>query len=129
MKKKVKKVEVVTPKKVKSYWTASEKRSIVLETYQANESVSEIARKYDIPPSKVFYWRKCMEEGALVSVGSSDNVVPKSHVKDLEKRISRLERMLGKKTEEVEILKEAVKIGREKKLISRKPLEGVDNFR
>jgi transposase len=32
------------------------------------------------------------------------------------------------KTEEVEVLKEAVRIGREKKLISRKPLVGIEDF-
>lgn len=36
--------------------------------------------------------------------------------------------MLGRKTEQVEILKEAVRIGREKKLIPRTPLRGLDDF-
>ena len=45
-----------------------------------------------------------------------------------EERIRRLERLLGMKTEEVEILKEAVRIGREKKLISRSPLRGLKDF-
>jgi transposase len=40
----------------------------------------------------------------------------------MEKRIRELERMLGKKTLENEILKEAVKIAQEKKLIWRQPL-------
>lgn len=44
-------------------------------------------------------------------------------------RISELERVLGQKTMENEILKEAVRIGREKKLLSQKLLSGVDGFR
>ncbi len=69
-----------------------------------------------------------MENGALTGVGSEERVVPESEMKKLEDRIKRLERLLGRKTEEVEILKEAVRIGREKKLISRMPLQGVDDF-
>jgi transposase len=69
-----------------------------------------------------------MEEGAMVSVGKEEKVFPESEKKELEARIKRLERLLGQKTEEVECLKEAVKIAREKKLISRKPLKGVDDF-
>ena len=45
--------------------------------------------------------------------------MPESEVKKLKKQIRELERQLGKKTMEVEILKEAVDIAREKKLISR----------
>ena len=44
-------------------------------------------------------------------------------------RISELERVLGQKTMENEILKKAVRIGREKKLLSQKLLSGVDGFR
>jgi transposase len=54
--------------------------------------------------------------------------VPESQVKELELRIRQLERVLGQKTLDIEILKEAVRIGREKKLISRQPLRGVDGF-
>jgi len=69
-----------------------------------------------------------MEEGALEGIRSEAGVVPKSQVKELERRIRELERMLGKKTMENEILREAVKFGREKKLISRQPLPGVEGF-
>ena len=44
------------------------------------------------------------------------------------KRIKKLEQVLGQKTLENEILREAIQIGREKKLISRQPLRGVEDF-
>lgn len=69
-----------------------------------------------------------MEAGSLTAVGSEERVVPESELKAALERIRRLERLLGQKTEEVEVLKEAVKIAREKKLISRKPLRGVEGF-
>lgn len=120
--------EVITSVQRRRRWAPAEKKQIVLETYEPGHTVSYVARKHGIAPSQLFYWRRKMEEGAMVAVGSEENVVPNSQVKELEKRIKRLERILGQKTEEVEILKEAVRIGREKKLISRKPLEGVESF-
>jgi hypothetical protein len=50
-----------------------------------------------------------------------------SEVKRLKRRIRELERLLGKKTMEAEILKEAIEIAREKKLISRVPLPPEDD--
>lgn len=44
-------------------------------------------------------------------------------IKKLEQRIKELERALGKKSLHVEILKDAIKIGREKKLFSPKTLQ------
>ena len=69
-----------------------------------------------------------MEDGAMTGVGSEQRVVPESELKKAQERIRRLERLLGMKTEEVEVLKEAVRIGREKKLISRSPLRGEEDF-
>ena len=68
-----------------------------------------------------------MENGQLAAVGSEEEVVPVSEVKKLEQRVRELERVLGKKTMQVEILTEAVRIGREKKLISRSPLPGLED--
>ena len=52
----------------------------------------------------------------------------KKELKKLKSRVRELEAVLGRKTLDVEILKEAVKLGREKKLISRQPLVGLDDF-
>lgn len=69
-----------------------------------------------------------MENGASVAVKSEDSVVSEAEYKKALARIRELERALGKSTLNVEILKEAVRIGREKKLISRAPLVGLDDF-
>jgi transposase len=69
-----------------------------------------------------------MEDGALTAVGAEEQVVPVSKVKELETRIKQLERALGRKTLDNEILKEAIRVGREKKLISRQLLVGVEGF-
>lgn len=69
-----------------------------------------------------------MENGALTAVGSEEQVVPESEYKKALQRIRELERALGKSTMKVEILTEAVRIGREKKLISRAPLPGLEDI-
>ena len=56
-----------------------------------------------------------MEQGALEGIATEEELVPKSVVKELEKRVADLERLVGKKTLEIEILKDAVKISQEKK--------------
>jgi transposase len=121
-------VEVVTSKERRRRWAAAEKRAIVQETYEPGMTVSLVARKHGIAPSQLFYWRRRMEEGALTAVGSEERVVPESQVRELESKIRQLERIIGQKTVDIEILKEAIRIGREKKLISRQPLVGVENF-
>jgi transposase len=69
-----------------------------------------------------------MENGAVVAVGAEEQVVSETEYKKALAKIRELERALGKSTLKVEILTEAVKIGREKKLISRAPLQGLDDF-
>ena len=121
-------VEVVTSAQRKRRWSPSEKKSVVEETFEAGSTVSSVARRHGICPSQLFYWRRRMEEGALTGVASEERVVPESALKKAQERIRRLESLLGRKTEEVEVLKEAVRLGREKKLISRAPLRGVEDF-
>jgi transposase len=55
-----------------------------------------------------------MRQGALSAVKADEEVVPISEVKALKTRIRELERLLGRKTMEVEILKKALEVGREK---------------
>lgn len=121
-------IEVVTSKERRRRWAPSEKKLIVQETYEPGVTVSLVARRHGIAPNQLFYWRRRMEEGALTAVGSEEKVVPESQVRELEAKIRRLERILGQKTVDIEILKEAIRIGREKKLISRQPLVGVEGF-
>jgi transposase len=115
-------VEVVTSVQRRRRFTAEQKRAIIEEAEQPGMSMSIVARKYEINPSQVFKWRRLMQEGALVAAGAEDQVVPLSEVKELKAEIRELQRLLGKKTMEVEILKDAIRIAREKKLISRVPL-------
>lgn len=109
-------------------WTASQKLSIVEESMQPGNSVSRVARVHGVSPALLYKWRKLMLEGGATALQSDEAVVSVSEVKALHKRISELERILGKKTLEIEILKAAVELGRKKKLISLAPLSGIEGF-
>lgn len=68
-----------------------------------------------------------MSEGGKEAVRADDAVVSVAEVRALQKRVRELERVLGRKTLENEILREAVQVAHEKKLISRLPsLPGED---
>lgn len=120
-------IEVVTvSQERRRRWSAQEKAALVKETYEPGMSVSLVARKHGISASQLFNWRKLEREGALVAVHSGESVVPASELAAARAQIAQLQRMLGKKTMEAEILREAVEIAREKKWIARSPLSDKD---
>ena len=62
-----------------------------------------------------------MNEGGKEAIRADDEVVSKAELLALQKRVRELERVLGKKTLENEILREAVKVAHEKKWIAQLP--------
>ena len=115
-------IEVITSVQRRRRWSPEEKRAILEEGEQPGNSLSAVARKYGVNPNQLFHWRKLMREGALIAVEADDRVVPASEVKQLKAQIRELERLLGKKTMETEILRDAIRIAQEKKLLLRMPL-------
>ncbi len=77
---------------------------MVEETLQSTESVSSSARRHSIAPNLLYRWRRLMTEGGAVAVQAYDSVTANGDVSRLEERIRELERQLGRKTLEAEIL-------------------------
>jgi transposase len=98
------KIHVVTSVERRRHWNSFEKKSIVKETQEPGKSISYVACQHNISPSLIFRWRRQYEEGALTGVGSEERVIPEIVYKQALERLKRLERLLGQKTEEVEIL-------------------------
>src|SRR4051794_37179064 len=82
---------------------------------QPGMSVSFVARRAGIAPSQLFAWKRRMIEGGHAAVQADEDVVGTSRLRELEKRVRDLERLLGRKTMENEILKEAIEVARLKK--------------
>lgn len=110
----VDRVEVFAGIQRRRRYSVEQKLAAVAEAAQPGMSISFVARKHGISPSLLFGWRRRMAEGGKEAVRADDEVVASSKVRELEKRIRELERVLGKKTLENEILREAVKIAHEK---------------
>lgn len=108
-------VEVITSVQRRRRWTTAEKVRLVEEAMQPGMSVSYVARRAGIAPSQLFAWKRRMLEGGATAVQADDDVVGAGRVRELEKRVRDLERMLGRKTMEVEILKEALDLAAPKK--------------
>ena len=114
-------VEVITSVQRRRRWSAAEKVRLVEETMQPGMSVSYIARRAGVAPSLLFNWRRRMLEGGLSAVQADEEVVGSSRVRELERRVREWERLLGRKTMEAEILKEALDLARVKKPILQLP--------
>ena len=121
-------VKVMTGVERRRRFTPLEKQAFVEEGLQPGNSLSAVARKHGIAPSLMFNWRRRMKEGQLTAIGADDDVVPASELRRAQAEIRQLQRILGKQAMHLEILKEAVTLGREKKLISRSPLSGIEDF-
>jgi transposase len=111
-------VEVITSVQRRRRWSTSEKVRLVEEAMQPGMSVSFVARQAGISPSQLFAWKRRMLEGGHAAVQADEDVVGASRVRDLEKRVRNLECLLGRKTMENEILKEALDVARPKKRTS-----------
>src|SRR6476620_4663548 len=108
-------IEVITGAARRRRWTTEEKLRIVDETLRSGESISVLARRHGVAPNLLYRWRRLMAEGGAAAVGSDETVVGSSEVRRLEERVRELERLLGRKTMEVEILKEALAKANSKK--------------
>ncbi|WP_425311781.1 IS3 family transposase [Pseudomonas fluorescens] len=97
-------------------WSPEQKLAMVRESLEPGQSVSVVARRNGINANQLFLWRKLYQDGSLSAVSAGEAVVPASELSDALKQIRELQRMLGKKTMEAEILKEAVEIARSPKM-------------
>lgn len=120
-------IEIITNGGRRRRWTAAEKLRIVEETLEDQASISIVARRNGVAPNLLYRWRRLMLEGGSVAVTEDDDVTSNKVVRQLEDRIRELERHLGRKTLEAEILREALDKSRSKKLTlhARSPLTGV----
>jgi len=114
-------VEVFAGIQRRRRYTAEQKMAVVQEASQPGMTISYVARRHGIAPSLIFGWRRRMSEGGKEAIRADDEVVAKAEVLALRRQVRELQRVLGKKTMENEILREAVKVAHEKELISHLP--------
>ncbi|HHO0375481.1 TPA: IS3 family transposase [Enterobacter hormaechei] len=113
---------ILLGQEVRKRKTPQEKIAIIQQTMEPGMNVSHVARLHGIQPSLLFKWKKQYQEGSLTAVAAGEEVVPASELTAALKQVRELQRLLGKKTMEVEILKEAVEYGQSRKLDSARAL-------
>jgi transposase len=109
-------IEIIADGGRRRRWSSSEKLRIVEETLDDRASISVVARRNGVAPNLLYRWRRLMLDGGAVAVTGDDDVTSNKMVRQMQDRIRELERQLGRKTLEVEILKEALDKSRSKKL-------------
>jgi len=118
----VERIEIITGVQCRRRYSAQEKAFVVAGCEQPGMSESLVARRDGISATLLFRWKKLMKGGGMSAIESGDEVVRASELVALNKKVRELERMLGRKTMETEILREALEVAQSKKLISRMPL-------
>jgi transposase-like protein len=97
-------IDVLGPEKRRRR-SVQEKIAIVQQSFEPGMTVSLVARQHGVAASQLFLWRKQYQEGSLTAVAAGEQVVPASELASAMKQIKELQRLLGKKTMENELLK------------------------
>ena len=109
MSKPIDRVEIISGTHRRRRYTAEEKVRLVEQTMQPGMTVSAVARCHGIYPSLMFHWRrriaKCRHQ-------ANEEVVPIYRFREFEVKVRDLDRLLGPKTMETEILHEALEQAR-----------------
>ena len=107
--------EILTEPQRRRRWSPSEKLAMVEATYEPGVTVSLVARRNGIQPNQLFAWRKLATQGALMATSAREEVVAASEYRAVQSQVRELQRLLGKKTMEAEILREALDVAAPKK--------------
>jgi transposase len=87
-------------------FTAQQKSELVLASLRGPKTIAELCREHDISESLLRKWREqFLAAGAERLSGKSE----RTEADELRRRVSRLERALGRKTMEVEIAGELLR--------------------
>ncbi len=83
------------------------KREQIGRVLRGEISLAELTRELDVSPSVVRRWKHLADCGSETAMTANEEVVPIRELKAANDRIRELERALGKKSLEVEILQAA----------------------
>ena len=88
-------------------FTTQFKQEQLVRLARGELTLPELARELAISPSVLRRWHRLSTNGSTAAVGADEEVVPASALRAAQQRIKELERALGKKAMEIEILQAA----------------------
>ena len=89
-------------------FTPEFKRQQIDRVLRGELTLAEVTRELDVSPSVTRRWKRLFEQGSTAAMGANEEVVSARLLKEAEAKIRELERALGRKTMEVEILQAAL---------------------
>ncbi len=106
-------IDVLGPEKRRRR-TTQEKIAIVQQSFEPGMTILPCCPATRCGSQPVISLAQAIPGGSLTAVAAGEQVVPASELAAAMKQIKELQRLLGKKTMENELLKEAVEYGRAK---------------
>ena len=91
----------MSEKKQYRTWTVQQKLEIVLAGLRSDRSVADVCREHRISENLYYTWREKLLEGGSERLSGKEE---RTELAELRKRVRELERALGRKTYELEIL-------------------------
>ena len=86
-------------------FSAEEKRQFIKQAMAPGESMSSVGRRHGLSVSLLFRWRRQLDGGTRLGPGEDEGATP-GETHELRDRISELERLVARKTLEVELLQQ-----------------------
>lgn len=88
-------------------FTTAFKQEQVARLVRQEVTIAELAREVSVSPQLIRQWQRLSTTGSAAAVDANEEVVPVSELRAAQQRIKELERALGKKAMEIEILQAA----------------------
>jgi len=83
------------------------KREQISRVMRQEVTLAELSREFVVQPSVIRRWTHLVDRGSTAAIAANDDVVPASELRAAQQRIRELERLVGKKAMEIEILQAA----------------------
>ncbi len=93
------------------HYTLADKLAIVRESQQPGVSQASISRKHDLGKNVLWTWRKSLAGFSLETPSPTEGDSSEQEVQNLRQKIAELERLLGQKAFEIELLRSRLQNG------------------
>ena len=97
----------VSEKRKYRQFTPDQKAEIVIAGLRGDRSVRDVCREYEVSETLYYQWRDRLLEGGKAALANPQTKTPEqTEISELKKKVASLERTLGRKTYELEVMGE-----------------------